>query len=680
MATNDFDPTNTSSNESRSFDGNLQRDTRDFHVKENQWTYARNAINNSNIGDVGKLGNEPANRLCIKIWQNPDPLNPLNGTGPLTIIGFIHLEKDKWAVFSTDNVNSEVGYFEEEICRYTRIVNDPCLKFKTTNLIYGQSRKDFQCKYNLYWADGLNPDRYLPISNIDYAPYAQPWPDVPWVCTFQPPTPDPSCNVTIDPNNPPPCEICVPKTPLQLDCDKARLESLMQPICIQVSKGAFGGELRNGSYFALAAYTVNGQRVSDYCTPSNVQPLFDHTGVGGALDINIYCIDYENFDEFELVIVSIVEQQAVAKRIGTYDTRRIAAANDSIYIPIDIIANTLQTIPLDQLPIRNIIYDKSEAMYEVNDYLLRIAPTSKFLFNYQPLANQISTKWQSVEYSEEYYLKGGNNVGYMRDEVYSFFIRWVYTTGDKSASFHIPGRPPFRPLGGNPSLEADANGNIIYYSDPSAPPVDPDVIELGLGFTLNQIPVWQVINTAIALPSAPANNVLCDGGVVIEEGYMGYWESTERYPDNKPEIWNASSHDWSCINANWPYLSTAATDYDLCGKPIRHHRFPDNDLSPNASHFRDQDDPPSPLSQSAVRHIRIMGVKFENIRPPVDNYGNLIPNIAGYEILRGSRSGNRSVIAKGIINNMVQYSLESNSSQVGLYQNYPYNDLHHDPL
>ena len=679
MAKKDFDPTNTSSGESHSFDGNLQRDTRDFHVKSNQWTYARNAVNNSNIGDLGKLGNEPANRLCIQVWQNPTANPP---TGPFTIIGFIHLEKDKWAVFSTDNTNSEVGYFEEEICRYTRIVNDPCLNFKTSNLIYGQSRKDFECKYNLYWADGLNPDRYLPIGNIDNAPYAQPWPDVPWVCDFQIPTPDPECNIAVTPTSSDPCEICVPRIPLQLDCDKARLESLMQPICIQVSKGAFGGDLRNGSYFALAAYTVNGIRVTDYSTPSNVQALFDHSGVGGALDINIYCIDYEYFDEFELVVVSINQQQAVAKRIGVYNTRKIASSGDSIYIPLDIISNSLQTIPLDQLPIRNSIYDKSEALYEVNDYLLRIAPTSKFMFNYQPLANQISVKWQSVEYPEDYYIKGGNNTGYMRDEVYSFFIRWVYETGDKSASFHIPGRPPFRPLGGNPSLEADSNGNIIYYNNPSAPDINPDVIELGLGYGIDQVPVWQVINTAVSTGPPTQDNILCDGGVVVDEGYMGYWESTERYPDNKPEIWNSSAHGWSCVGSNWPYLTTAAIDYDLCGKNIRHHRFPDNDLNYKVSHFRDKDDPPSPLSQPAVRHIRIMGVKFENIRPPVDNDGNIISNIIGYEILRGSRTGNRSVIAKGIINNMIEYSLNSdgNTDQLGLYQNYPYNDLGDDPF
>ena len=30
----------------------------------------------------------------------------------------------------------------------------------------------------------------------------------------------------------------------------------------------------------------------------------------------------------------------------------------------------------------------------------------------------------------------------MIDEVYSFFIRFVYESGDKSRSYHIPGRPP----------------------------------------------------------------------------------------------------------------------------------------------------------------------------------------------------------------------------------------------
>jgi len=639
-----------SSVENNRFDKNLQKDIRDFHLEDTQWTFARNAINNSNLGDLGKLGNEPANKLCV--------------TAPYTIIGFIHLVQDKWAVFSTDNTHSEIGYFQESTCTYVKIVNDDCLGFSTEHLIYGISRLDAECNHVIYWSDGYNVDRYMQIGDMKTAPYSDPWPGVPYVCQGY------------DPVNTPDCVPCVFATPLALDCNKVRLETLMKPICFNVTKGALGGALQNGSYFVTAAYTVDGLRVTDYFTPSNVQALFDHTGTGGSLEILIEDIDTNNFEEFELVVIYIVAEQTMARRVGIYSTRQTM-------ITLDTIDNQLPSVPLEQITAMNIIYEKSDAMYEVNDYLLRIGPTSKFSFNYQPLANQIRVKWQSVEYPEDYYLNGGNNTGYMRDEVYSFFIRWVYNTGDKSSSFHIPGRPK------KVSNDAPGSPNIDFgyelYNDgsPILAPIDDDNIETTLG-ELN-VPVWRVRNTAgpVTLVSP---YLLCDKGVVIAEGYMGYWESTEKYPDTKPSIWNSSSHDWSSLTPpspnpapQFPYLDTTVNDYDLCGKNIRHHRFPDNDLDQSVSHFRPAGQAPAPGSLTGINHIRILGVSFENIRPPVDNQGNLIPGVIGYEILRGSRKGNRSVVAKGIINNMVQYNPVINgSTQIGLFQNYPYNDLRGD--
>ena len=58
-------------------------------------------------------------------------------------------------------------------------------------------------------------------------------------------------------------------------------------------------------------------------------------------------------------------------------------------------------------------------------------------FNYQPKANNIQTNWVVKEYPANYYHKGGNAVGFMRDEQYAFFIRWIYNTGEKSSSYHI---------------------------------------------------------------------------------------------------------------------------------------------------------------------------------------------------------------------------------------------------
>jgi hypothetical protein len=146
---------------------------------------------------------------------------------------------------------------------------------------------------------------------------------------------------------------------------------------------------------------------------------------------------------------------------------------------------------------------------------------------------------------------------------------------------------------------------------------------------------------------------------------MGYWESTEYYPDNKPEVWNSSSQCWTAINPT-------NTLYYLCGKPIRHHKFPDN-ITNNSlltNHFYTD-----PATKQTT--IRILGVEFDNIICPKDNEGNDIPGIVGYEILRGSREGNKTIIAKGMLNNLRPYNVKGpgNANRKGLYPNYPFNTI-----
>jgi len=80
---------------------------------------------------------------------------------------------------------------------------------------------------------------------------------------------------------------------------------------------------------------------------------------------------------------------------------------------------------------------------------------------------------------------------------------------------------------------------------------------------------------------------------------------------------------------------------------------------------------------TGATHLQVVGVKFSNIKPPVyiddDGVAQVIPGIAGYEILRASRTGNKSVIAKGIINNMRKYTDIDGTE--GLYANYPFNPV-----
>jgi hypothetical protein len=585
------------------FDKGLVTDLRDYHLDTQSITNARNAINNTHIGDLGEMGNEPANLFCT--------------AAPYTIIGVIHLTNSQWVLFSTDNVNSEIGTFDEEKCTYEKIVNDPCLNFHTSYLITGASRSTFDCSYRIYWQDKLNPDRTLDIQ------------DVPWV------------QICTDDNGEDPggCITCVDTD--ELDCDKILLESIIKQPCVKVERGPSGGTIFNGTYYVQIAYVIDSQRVTDYFAMSNFLSLFEHDNLNFSLDITIDNLD-ENFDEYELVLVQFIAEKLTAYKIGTYSTNQNQ-------VTIDYVDPALPAVDVNKLPITNPIADKSGGIFNVGKYLFRTDVIGKFDFNYQPLANQIVTKWQVVEYPEDYYRDGGVNVGHMRDEVYSYFIRFVYNTGDKSNSYHIPGRGPL------PYLTPDGYGTLN--EDDLFLPVNSNNIENLQGGTPY---VFEMYNTALGYN---VNIPLPDGGVVTAEGLMGYWQSDEFYDDKNPDIWNSNI--------------LGRPELDLCGKRIRHHKFPENTLysgggvSSISNHYVDNQ-----------KKIRIMAVAFENILPPTDNDGNLISNITGYEILRGSRFGNKTVLYKGMINNMREYAIPDNVAvnRQGLYPNYPFNSLFPDPF
>jgi len=623
-----------------SFIKGMIKDTDDSYFPQGSWYHARNAVNNSKDGNLGILGNEPSNTFCQQ--------------APFPIIGAIHLNADRWVIYSTNNTLHEIGIFLEDQCTYTPLQTDQgqsmnqnnCLDFNQNNLIVGVAKENFDCTWSAYWANGRrNPDR---IVNVDRPTFIQ------------------KC---VTANN---CITCTDTT--ALDCDRLRLSSLLITPCLTVSRGPNGGNLLNGSYYAVVAYVLNSQRVTDYFMPSDTQAIFEHDNVSGSLLVTVDQMDKVNFDFFELVIVRTVNSQTSAKKMGIYSTRQAQ-------ISIDYINEALPSIPVEQIPIRTPSYERSDAIFEIGDYMLRTGPTAKFDFNYQPLANRITTKWQAVAYPSNYYAQGGHNTGYFRDEVYSFFIRWVYNTGDKSSSYHIPGRPaaflnnPPDPLhselGGfypSPQLN-DGSTNALETVDPIAP---------------FQTKKWMSQNTGYETTKFAPPVIQPDGGILIAEGNMGYWESTELYPDKKPLIFNASGlKNFSNPTSNWaaitvpPYAGTTVLQYDICGQPIRHHKFPDNKTVP---HYRNK--PGVTISQATNGvltptdkqiEIVVLGVAFDNILPPVDNDGVLIPGIIGYEVLRGSREGNKTVIAKGMINNMRSYPLDDGS--VGLYQNYPYNYL-----
>jgi hypothetical protein len=571
--------TNNTPNQFNSFTKGMIKDPNDTYIGEGQWTHARNLVNNSHDGQMGVVGNEPSNLHCVTL--------------PYTLIGCISLDNNKWVIFTTNNVNSEIGVFDEINCTYTTLVNANCLNFKTKYLITGASRRTFDCSEKIYWSDGNNPDRVMDINNI---PWKQICTDGNNVSISNPPGVWPA-------GSPTGCITCVNTT--ELNCEQLRLAPLLTTPCLRLEKASGSGTLQNGTYQVAVAYMINQIKVTDYLMVSNPVSIWSHSGVGGAIKLTVTNTD-PDFTEMEVVVISSVNSQVVAKQLGVYSTRQ-----SSIYI--DSVDPTLVTIPIANIPLITPAIEKSDGIYPINNYLLRVGPYTKPDFNYQPQANKIIARWNSVEYPADYYHKAGPNVGYMRDEVYSFFIRWIYNTGDRSASYHIPGRP--------------------------------------YGYNGINDTSWQTNNTATIINNP--NIVQPDGGVLVATGYMGYWESTEKYPDDNPVVWNQPG-------------STGNGPFDLCGKNIRHHKFPDNALD---NHFTNGGD-----------KIRVLGVSFDGITAPKDINGNIINSIVGYEILRGSREGYKSVIAKGMVNNMEIYNIidaktSNPTGQQVLMQNYPYNDI-----
>ena len=576
----------SSSVSTNSFSKGMNKDVAPSLENNQSWWHARNAANNSEDGDLGVIGNEPSNLQC--------------GVIPYTIIGAIHRYGDEWIVYSTDNINSEIGRFDDSECKYTPIVNNPCLAFNKKYLITGAAKENFDCTWEVYWDDGNNPSRSL---NIDDVPYIQ--------------------ELVSPPGDP--CLVYDDKFPLVLDCEKIRLAPLVDTPCLELTKSTDGGMLSNGSYQAFIAYTENEQKVTDYIGVSNIQTLWSHAGSGGSLNIAISNLD-KDFDNYELVILSRNQGQTVAKILGLYSTEQ----QD---IEIDFIDPSLVSPDLKTIPLRSPAYEKSESMFVVNDWLIRQGPTEQFDFNYQPIANEIQVNWVVNEVPDTYYSLGGNKMGFMRDEQYAFFIRWIYNTGERSSSYHIPGRPPTT-YNGNAEDSEIANLNAID----------------GPNF------VFQIYNTATA--GVIVSELQPDGTRIIERGPMAYWQSSEKYPTNKPDIWNS-------------YPATPNHPLNLCGRYIRHHKMPTEEASANLH-----------LSNGNADKIHVLGVEFGNIGRPKNNDGTYITNVVGYEVLRGSRLGARSILAKGLFRNMRQYNVPNSENLIGsaqgLYPNYPYNDLRPD--
>lgn len=244
--------------------------------------------------------------------------------------------------------------------------------------------------------------------------------------------------------------------------------------------------------------------------------------------------------------------------------------------------------------------------------------------NYQLQAFEIETKWVSYRVPSNYYKSGNNKVGYLRGEVYSFGIQWLFDNGEWSNVYHIPGRQSV------PKEIAIASGRDVFEVNEDK---DKKIARK----------YFEIFDTSSVEPSSSITKSKTD--VVNASGNMSYWEGVDLYGDNK-----ILYGDNSC-------------------KPIRHHKTPDECNAPRY--------------EQVGKYINILGVQFSKIPHPKNADGSDATDVVGYRIVRGDREGNRSIIARGLMTNVRYYNEKINTdgtTQEVRYPNYPYNDLSPDSL
>ena len=525
-------------------------------------------------------------------------------------------EKNKHIFFlvNPETEDSEIGYMNNNDCVYHKLVSATCLNFNIKNPIHKVVHKITNCTTEIYWTDGLNPRRYLDID------------DIPYLQTYS-------------------SDLCDPQYTNELDCNQLELQPNFSIPQLEVVNIGNGGDLTAGTYqFAVQYSDADGFGYSSYYSVTNPTPIADtqlttpnfNYQVGKFIDVRVSNLDVTGqWQYYNLAVIKTVNAITSVELVGTYFIDAVETQLTYTGQNQEQIRLTVQDI-FEKFP----YYEIAQDVTMVRDVLVWDQLTSIDKVNYQRIANQITLQWQSYRIpNTETYADGLNATnlrGYMRDEVYAFEIVFLLKNGKQTDGFHIPGR--------------SANSNDLYPVSPSNNDFigEPDPLT-------GTSPWWKIYNSATVEGVSPeyVNTPSYKGN--YQFGQFAYWESTDTYPCNEL-VWG-----------------------DLSNQPIRHHKFPDALISPifESAIFS------SPGAMTIQRDaIYPIGVKVDLSQIAVlISSSNLTQsekdNIEGFKIVRGDRSTNRSIVAKGMLRNVGKYDREGTGYY---YPNYPYNDLSTDPF
>lgn len=564
---------------------------------EGMYTYALNAINNDDEGNIGSLISEKGTTLIASIPS----LQKHN------CIGVVDLNDNEKLLFLINGINSEIGIFS--FGTYKQLVLSNCLNFSIDHPIKGTFRYRRNNERLVYFIDGYNEDRVINIDDLEY--------------------------YMID-----------PLAGNQLGnwkCELFNIRLSFKPGIVNDITVIDGeGDLELGTYIYSFSYLDKNENQTDYwghTAPIQITRFSNYTekrggfnlGASGLteasgyfdkvaksikLDLTLLDTNYSKIRVAVTKYVSNDEVTNVSYVVGDYDFTNTS---------LSIVHRGLESfsIPTDDLYVQTTPY-KSLAIDQSNSILLRgnLKTEYRDWTKFQILANNFTVTYEdSTTYTAtQLQPKNGDYLfdasTYMRDEIYAIGIVFVFKDGTETPVLHIPGRSKdpsyinittanaYNHPRTRPSFNTEWDTQECFIQSGYIPGFNFDrdisvstVSHLGLnpGDTIER---WKVFNTAA-------------------DGHMGYYESDVKYPSIKDS------------SGNFVFPNTSGVMHY-----VRHHRLPDNYISPMM------------YEDSGQKFIRPLYIRVSGINIPTE-YSN---DVIGYYIVVGERDeANKTIVDKGIL-------------------------------
>tara|TARA_R110000822_G_scaffold183760_2_gene323138 strand:- start:26462 stop:31966 length:5505 start_codon:yes stop_codon:yes gene_type:complete len=552
----------------------LFKDTGHIDQPEGSWRHARNMVINATDGAVS---NEGGTQLLGHLGENPNV-----GSQNDKVVGTIEVNDNRTVFFVTDVVSalgrSEIGMYEDGIYTIlfnpniaTRPTND--LDFRESHPIEGTFKVDAKGDLIVYWTDDLNPPRAF---NVDRQLREM-------VIGFSDLYGIPSAQIeNIDILNLFPYSGPVPHIYVG---DQYWGPPFFQDVVKE------GGGLLTGVYYLALAYVDNDLVATNYLTVSNpisIVEEYDHTrpttkkdgakeGSQTAKSIKWRVTNLNtNYKFIRPVIIRKMGEAVDAFKLSDLEIKLNLAPTPFQEITFSGL-ETKSTGSVEEVLIDTIAYDTAKTIQQL-DNVLYLGNTSRSIdLGYQKHANNIKSRsfvkkiedfdeiWATADGLQSGYAQSkvdeGNYVedsksyryipnitnyrGYMRDEVYAFYIAFIMNDGSMSYAYHIPGREHI-----NSNYSGyDING-ILDETDviPTTTEASKALKDLSDDARLYHFYDRSWVN--VGANSHPSGS-----------RHMQFWNNvTETYPNT----------------SNFDVYDGAVSIGSLKGKKVRHHKMPSN--------------------------------------------------------------------------------------------------------